>query len=195
MLGKHSGRHAFRDRVVELGFELDEFELNRTFLEFKKLADRKKDMFDADIEALILNAEGSAGGPWTMKTFAVSSGTDQGAEASITLLDEEASEKSATASGDGPIAAALSALETITSMQLTLKNFDLRSISMGEDAQGEVVVTVEYNDNLYRGHGVSTDIVEAGTRAYLEVINRILRRKAAGIADGDASKAGHQATI
>ena len=180
VLGKHSGRHAFRERVEQLGFELDDFELNRAFLDFKKLADRKKDMFDADIEAIVLSADSDARGPWTMQSFQISSGTGRAASATLTLVDEDETTHSITANGEGPIEAATEALAEITGLRLTLKKFDLRSLSMGEDAQGEVVVTVDYDGETYRGHGVSVDIVEAGTRAHLEVINRILRRIASG---------------
>ncbi|MEM1263609.1 MAG: 2-isopropylmalate synthase [Pseudomonadota bacterium] len=180
VLGKHSGRHAFRERVEQLGFDLDEFELNRAFLDFKKLADRKKDMFDADIEAIVLSADGNTSGPWTMQSFQISSGTDRAASATLTLLDEDQTARTLTANGEGPIEAATEALAELTGLRLELKNFELRSLSMGEDAQGEVVVTVDYEGETYRGHGVSVDIVEAGTRAHLEVINRILRRIASG---------------
>lgn len=176
VLGKHSGRHAFRERVNALGFEVDDFELNRAFMEFKSLADRKKEMFDADIEAIIMNADGASPGPWTMQTFAVSSGTDVEATANVSLRNESGAIVDAEATGIGPIEAASNALAKITGLELVLKNFELRSISVGEDAQGEVVTTVEYNGETFRGHGVSVDIVEAGARAHLEVSNRILRR-------------------
>ncbi len=180
VLGKHSGRHAFRERVEGLGFELDDFELNRAFVEFKKLADRKKDMFDADIEAIVLSADGNTSGPWTMQAFEVTSGTAAPASATLTLLDENGDPHSVTATGEGPIAAATEALGQITGLRLVLRKFDLRSLSVGEDAQCEVVVSVDYDDESFRGHGFSVDIVEAGTRAHLEVINRILRREASG---------------
>ena len=81
--------------------------------------------------------------------------------------------------GGGPIDASFKALERATGIVMELRNFEVRSVTMGEDAQGEVTVTVEYNGQSYRGHGVSTDIVEAGALAYLDVINRICRRSAA----------------
>ena len=92
MLGKHSGRHAFRDRVKDLGFDLDDFEVNRAFQEFKKLADKKKDMYDGDIEAIIMNVDSTSTGPWTMKSMQVTSGTDSDAAANIVLLDEAGKE-------------------------------------------------------------------------------------------------------
>jgi 2-isopropylmalate synthase len=177
VLGKHSGRHAFRDRVRELGFELDEFETNRAFKEFKKLADKKKDVYDGDIEAIIMHADNASLGPWTMKSLKVWTSTDDPAAATIVLRDEDKAETSVTAEGDGPIAAAFQALEKATGVVLTLKNFELHSASVGEDAQGEVTVTVDYEGDSYRGNGTSVDIVEAGSRACLEVMNRILRRR------------------
>ena len=187
VLGKHSGRHAFRERVSDLGFHLDEFETNRAFQEFKKLADRKKDVFDGDIEALIMNVDGASSGPWILKNLAVQTATDALATATVTLVDEDGNDASRTATGDGPVAAAFTAIENLTGVTLTLKNFELHSASIGEDAQGEVTVTVEHEGLSYRGRGASVDIVEAGSRACLEVINRIIRRDRRGVAaSGDA---------
>ena len=181
VLGKHSGRHAFRDRLVELGFELDEFETNRAFQEFKKLADKKKDIYDGDLEAIVMNAGGASSGPWILKSLEVQTHTDEPATAAITLIGEDGTEVSDSAHGDGPVAAAFQALEHVTGVELVLSNFELHSASIGEDAQGEVTVTVEYEGQSFRGRGASVDIVEAGTRACLEVMNRILRRKDRGV--------------
>lgn len=194
VLGKHSGRHAFRDRVSELGFDLDDFEVNRAFQEFKKLADMKKEMYDGDIEAIIMNVNNSSAGPWIMKSMRVTSSTDGDATACIELLDEAGQERREEVSAPGPVEAAFKALEEITGVHLTLRNFDLRSASAGDDAQGEVTVTVDYDDRPYRGYGTSIDIVEAGSRAYLEVINRILRRQARGQSTRKASDV-NRATI
>ena len=194
VMGKHSGRHAFRDRVRELGFELDDFETNRAFQEFKKLADKKKDVYDGDIEAIIMNADGRSSGPWTLKSLEVQTHTNQPATTAITLIGEDGREQMESAHGDGPVAAAFLALEKATGVQLTLRNFELHSASIGEDAQGEVTVTVEHGGANYRGRGASVDIVEAGCRACLEVMNRILRRKQHGTA-GPGSPSREQATI
>ncbi len=195
VLGKHSGRHAFRDRVKDLGFDLDEFETNRVFQEFKKLADKKKDMYDGDIEALIMNVDSSTAGPWSLQSLQIVSETDQQASAVVRLLNEDGNEVSKSAEADGPVAAAFTAIEEATGVSLALKKFELHSATVGEDAQGEVVVTVDHNGNSYRGHGVSVDIVEAGSRAYLEVVNRILRRRERGLdTDPDSDDVSH-ATI
>jgi 2-isopropylmalate synthase len=194
VLGKHSGRHAFRNRVQQLGFELDEFETNRAFQEFKKLADKKKDLYDGDIEAIIMNVDNASGGPWTLKSLEVQTSTDKPAQATVELIDENTQVVSASAEGDGPIAAAFQALEQVTGVVLTLKNFELHSASRGEDALGEVTVTVDHDGSSYRGNGTSVDIVEAGSRACLEVINRILRRKERG-SDTDLAADAERATI
>lgn len=195
VLGKHSGRHAFRDRVRELGFDLDEFETNRAFQEFKKLADRKKDMFDGDIEAIVMNADSASGGPWTLQSLQVSSGTDRKASAEVRLLDDSGSAVHKSAAADGPAQAVFVALELATGVSPVLKNFELHSATMGEDAQGEATVIVDFNGRTYRGHGASMDIVEAGGRAYLEVINRILRRQEREIGNMPAGNAAGRAAI
>ncbi len=184
VLGKHSGRHAFRNRVRELGFELDDFETNRAFMEFKKLADKKKDVYDGDIEAIIMNVDSASAGPWILKSLSVRTESEQPATATVVLVGEDGTEVSQSASGDGPVAAAFLALENVTGIVLSLKSFELHSASMGEDAQGEVTVTVEHDGSSYRGRAASVDIVEAGSRACLEVMNRLLRRSRRGAPDG-----------
>ena len=195
VLGKHSGRHAFRDRVRELGFDLDDFETNRAFQEFKKLADKKKDIYDGDIEAIIMNADSASSGPWSLGSLEVRTATDEPARATVVLIGENGEEATASAEGDGPIAAAVQALEELTGVIITLRNFELHSATMGEDAQGEVTVTVEHDGNDFRGHGASVDIVEAGCRACLEVINRILRRRHLGGPDPDSTASMERALI
>ena len=195
VLGKHSGRHAFRDRVKDLGFDLDEFEVNRAFQEFKKLADRKKDMYDGDIEAMITNVDNSSTGPWILKSLQITSGTDMDATAILILIDENGREFKKAATADGPVEAAFTALEDISEVDLTLHNFELHSATIGEDAQGEATVTVAFNGKSYRGHGTSQDIVEAACKAYLEVINRILRRRERGLDDTPIKTDVSRATI
>jgi 2-isopropylmalate synthase len=195
VLGKHSGRHAFRDRVKELGFELDDFEANRAFQEFKKLADKKKDVYDGDIEAIIMNVDSASSGPWNLKKLDVQTSSDEPARATVVLVGQDSEEVSASAEGDGPVAAAFAALEQLTGVQLTLKKFDLHSASVGEDAQGEVTISVVYENDVYRGNGASVDIVEAGARACLEVSNRILRRRIRNGSDPDNAASLTRATI
>jgi 2-isopropylmalate synthase len=173
VLGKHSGRHAFRERVRELGFELDELELNRVFEEFKALADRKKELFDGDIEALVLRAEGSAHGPWSLTQLDVT--TQMGAQASVTVRLQHADGRTSSyqATGDGPVDAAYKAIEQATAVVVKVRKYEVHALTVGEDAQGEAVIYVDYNERSYRGSGVSTNVVEASCTALLEVINRI----------------------
>jgi 2-isopropylmalate synthase len=174
-----------------LGFELDDFETNRAFQEFKKLADKKKDVYDGDIESIIMNADSSTSGPWTLKTLEVQTHTDEPATATVTLVGEDGTEVSKSARGDGPVAAAFQALEAATGVDMVLRNFELHSASIGEDAQGEVTVTVEIDGQSFRGRGASVDIVEAGCRACLEVMNRTLRRRERGETTSTGTSATH----
>jgi 2-isopropylmalate synthase len=179
VLGKHSGRHAFRERVTELGFEMDDVELQRCFEEFKNLADRKKDMYDADIEAIILNVDVGKAGPWTMDELHITAGTGTIAAAAVKVRHSDGYTVEEAAAGDGPVAATFKALERATKLELNLKNFEVHGVTVGDDAQGEVTVTVEYNGRDYRGQAVSTDTMESAGLAYLEVINRVTRRQLA----------------
>jgi len=174
VLGKHSGRHAFRERVQELGFELDELEINRVFEEFKALADKKKELFDGDIEALVLRAEGQAAGPWSLLALRTVADSASAAEAEVRLQHADGRVVERAARGDGPVDAAFKAIEAATGIEVSLRKFELRSVSVGEDAQGEAIVYVEYNERSYRGSSVSTNIVESSTMAFLDVFNRIV---------------------
>ncbi len=173
VLGKHSGRHAFRERVRDLGFELDDAELNKVFERFKALADRKKELFDGDIEALVLKLDTESGGPWFLDSLYTESQSGTDATARVQLHHADGRKAERTASGDGPVDAALKAIEEATDTQVTLRKFEVRSVSSGEDAQGEALVTVEHNGRTHRGSSVTTNIVESGVRAFLEVVNRI----------------------
>ena len=173
VLGKHSGRHALRDRIRELGFQLGEAEFDRVFTEFKALADRKKELFDGDIEALVLRTDGAGEGPWTLARLETTSITGEPARAVVALAHADGRLVERRATGDGPVDAAFQAIEAATDIHPALRKFELRSLSEGEDAQGEALVSVECNGRSYRGASVSTDIVESAVRAFLDVINRI----------------------
>jgi 2-isopropylmalate synthase len=173
VLGKHSGRAALRERIKELGFELSDAELVRVFEDFKSLADKKKEMFDGDIEALVLKAEFGASGPWHLESLHAVSDSGATATARVGLRHGDGRMLVQDATGDGPVDAAFKAIEAATGVPVTLRKFEVRSVTMGEDAQGEAVVTVEFNGRSYRGSSVTTDIVESGVRAFLEVVNQI----------------------
>ena len=195
VLGKHSGRHAFRERITELGFDIDDFALNAAFGRFKQLADRKKDIYDSDIEALLMNDGGDTQGPWFLDSLTVTSSSGAHATATVEMHREGSEPVIEAAVGSGPVEAACTALERITGLNLELIHYDVRGVSIGEDAQGEVTTTVTFNNATYRGHGISTDIVEASARAWLEVMNRILRRREQGLADLGGDKDVQRATV
>ena len=173
VLGKHSGRHAFRERVRELGFELGEAELNRVFAEFKALADKKKELFDGDIEALVLRGDGGDAGPWSLAALWTSTTSGAAASAVVRLQHSDGRSIEQGATGDGPIDAVFKAIESATGTAVKLHKFEVRSVSEGEDALGEALVYVDHNERSYRGASISTNIIESSARAFLEVINRI----------------------
>jgi 2-isopropylmalate synthase len=173
VLGKHSGRHAFRERVRELGFELDEVEINRLFDEFKALADKKKELFDGDIEALVMRAENAADGPWQLRRLQVHTDSNGSAQVTLRLTHSDGRDIEQHMSAEGPVDAVVKAIDAATGTAVQLRKFEVHSVSVGEDAQGEALLTVEHDGRSYRGAGVSTNIIEAAARSYLEVINRI----------------------
>ncbi len=174
VVGKDSSRETLRERLEALGFTLEEAEFNRVFTEFRALAERKQELFDGDIEALVLRVEASAAGPWQLKQLNIrSSSGPEGAQATICLSHKDGRLVEHTARGDGPVDAAFRALEAASGVAVTLRKFEVRAVTYGQDAQGEAVVEAEYQNRSFRGASASTDIVEAGTRALLEVINRI----------------------
>jgi 2-isopropylmalate synthase len=178
VLGKHSGRHAFRERVRELGFELNDEELKRVFEEFKTLADKKKELFDGDIEALVLRTGDHGVGPWTIESLETSSSSNGDARATVRLTHADGRTMQESGTGDGPIDAAFKAIERATGVTVTLHSFEVRSVSEGEDAQGEAVVSVIHNDRSYRGASIHTNIIESSAAAFIEVINRIQTSRA-----------------
>ncbi|MEM7811053.1 MAG: 2-isopropylmalate synthase [Planctomycetota bacterium] len=184
VLGKHSGRHAFRDRVAALGHSLDAETFERVFTDFIALADKKKEVFDSDILALIEDRAGGTDGEdrWEAVGYQVSAGSGAKPTATLTLTDRrhDGEEQTDAAIGDGPIDACFRTLERITGVEAKLLDFQVRGVSGGKDALGEVVIQVDVDGRTYRGKGVSTDIVEAGMRAYLKALNRF-------DADGGAS--------
>ncbi|HEX4025163.1 MAG TPA: 2-isopropylmalate synthase [Steroidobacteraceae bacterium] len=195
VLGKHSGRHAFRERVKQLGFELDEAELNRVFEEFKALADRKKELFDGDIEALVLRAGGAQDGPWALEQLGVEVHSGAQAIASVRLRHRDARVIEREARGDGPVDAAYKAIVLATGAAVTVRKFEVHAVTIGEDAQGEAILYVDSGGRSYRGSSISTNIIEAAGRALLEVINRIeLSRQAGARALAEARDPGLAAT-
>lgn len=176
VLGKHSGRHAFEARLIELGFELSPSELESCFLEFKKLCDKKKEISDSDLEALARNRQPAEVEGYTLERFSVQSGNVSTATAVVVLRKgEELFEE--VSLGDGPIDAAYKAIDKIIAPpEHSLENYSIHSVSEGKDSLGEVVVMLKMADRLFSGKGLSTDIIEASILAYINAVNKIMRQ-------------------
>ena len=178
VMGKHSGRAALKDRASKLGFELSDNQLQSVFVAFKELADAKKEVFDADIEALIMGETVGSQGPWSIDSLYVSAGSDdkRNPQASVKLKHEDGRALAAINEAAGPVNAVFLAISEITGHPLHLDSFAVQSVTEGKDAMAEASVQVSTEFESYHGRGASTDTVLAGAKAYLDVINRIERR-------------------
>jgi len=179
VLGKHSGRHALRQRVQELGYHLNEEQLQQIFEGFKVLADRKKVIYNADIEALAEAQIHSGPAVWTLEAVTCNAGSATIPSAVVCLWLQDGTIRREAALGDGPVDAVFKAIEQITGIEVLVRDYRIRSVTVGEDAQGEAHIEVEHNGRTLSGRAVSTDIIEASALAFLQVINRIASRKAA----------------
>lgn len=177
VLGKHSGRHALRQRVEDLGYHLDEEQLNKVFQSFKELADQKKEVYNSDIEALAESQLRKGPGLWTLEAVTCNAGSGTIPSAAVCLWHKDGTIKRDAVFGDGPVDAVLKAIERITGIEINLRDFRVTSVSIGQDAQGEAHVEAEYQGRILHGRGVSTDIIEASALAFLQVINRIALRE------------------
>jgi 2-isopropylmalate synthase len=174
VMGKHSGRAALRDRIQYLGYSsLSDEKLDEVFVAFKKLADKKKEVFDEDIEALVDDQLERASSLFELVSLQVTAGSTTTPTATITLKDAAGAPHTDASVGDGPVDAIYSAIARLTGIKLSLLDYRLRSISRGKEAQGEVTIEAMHNDVKLIGRGVSTDILEASARAYLHAINRL----------------------
>jgi 2-isopropylmalate synthase len=175
VLGKHSGRNAFRTRLAELGIEFaSEEELNSAFSRFKDLADKKQEIFDEDLQALVTE-EGQANVNEHVRLVAlkVCSQTGETPLAELTL-SINGTEQSASSDGSGPVDAAFKAIESIMNSGGQLQLYSVSNITSGTDAQGEVTVRLEKGGRILNGHGADTDIVIASAKAYLNALNKLV---------------------
>lgn len=178
VLGKHSGRAALADRAKTLGFSLTPEQLVTVFEQFKILADKKKEIYDGDIIALVQQQiSGAVDEQWSLIDYTVTSGRDRLPEVELTLKHGDEAKTQKVTQGDGPIDAAFWAVEKITGIELVCKDFRVRSATLGRDAIGEVNLEVEHKGRSYRGVGVSTDSVESTILAMLNAINRIISQQ------------------
>jgi 2-isopropylmalate synthase len=177
VLGKHSGRAALADRARILGYQLTGEQLQTVFEDFKRLADRKKEVYDGDIVALIeQQLYGVEEEEWQLVAFEASSGTGRKPSVKLTLRHGNEDQTVESSDGDGPIDCAFLATEKLTGYKLTCQDYQVQSATLGHDALGEVTLEVEYHGEVIRGRGVSTDTVEATVMAILNAVNRIAQR-------------------
>jgi 2-isopropylmalate synthase len=173
VLGKHSGRAALADRVKALGYNLNREQLDTLFQQFKVLADKKKEVYDGDLAALVEQQLQAAPERFALVGYQVTSGTGRAPEVFLKLRRGDQEIETRLSCGDGPVDAIFLAIEELTGITVHCTDFRVHSVTVGKDAQGEVIVVVEYEGQLYRGRGVSTDSVEAAAKAFLNAINRI----------------------
>lgn len=180
VLGKHSGRHALVKRLKDLGYHVNPADLERIFSAFKELADKKKYVFDEDIAALVEEGIRQIPEAYSLDYLNTSSGSGIIPTATLRLAKNGKTQQEKrvvfqeAACGDGPVDAAYKAIDKIVGIKLKLADYNLRALSGGKDAQGEVNVKVDYKGVSYSGRGASTDIIEASAKAYLQAINKII---------------------
>jgi 2-isopropylmalate synthase len=183
VLGKHSGRHALKDRIRALGFDLDDDVLSRVFEKFKKLADKKKEVFDEDL--IIIAEEELMAVPraFELDYIQTTSGNKVLPTATVCLKrGEEVFQDSAI--GDGPVEASYNVIDRITGFPGKLLSYQIRAVTQGREALGEVTVKVEFNGVTVLGRGASTDIVEASVKAYINAVNKYVYKKERGEGNG-----------
>ena len=179
VLGKHSGRHALRDRVLELGYHLNDGQLNTVFDDFKALADKKKEVYDEDLIVLIEMHIQDVTPVWQLVSLHTTAGTGILPTATIAIRNPEGQVIQDAAIGDGPVDAIFKAVERVTGIAANLKAFAVRGVTAGKDAQGEVSLELEVTsaDRAFRGRAASTDIIEASAQAYINAVNAIVARR------------------
>ena len=173
VLGKHSGKHAFRERITTLGYSLSDAELNEAFKRFKELADRKKSVYDKDIEAIVAKEAMQVPKTFTLERFVINSGNTISSTAIIAMKREDKLIEKVS-QGSGPIDAAFKAIDKIVGRKIELNDYQIDAISEGEDALGDArVVLRSESGEVYSGHGLSTDVIEASIKAYINAINKM----------------------
>lgn len=174
VLGKHSGRHAFNDKLVQLGYILTKEELDIAFKKFKDLADKKKDVFDRDIDALVSGQKIEVPKTFELERFVINSGNTITSTATVRVKKDNETIIEEVAVGEGPIDASFKAIEKIVDRNFELEDFSLSSVTEGEDALGDAVIKLKDNGHIYVGRGLSTDIIEASITAYINAVNKII---------------------
>jgi 2-isopropylmalate synthase len=179
VLGKHSGRHAFTKRLEDLGYELTREEINRAFARFKDFADKKKEIFDEDLEAIVEDELSAVTDVFTMEYIHTTAGNQTVPTATVRLRKDDVVLQDA-AIGDGPVDAAYQAIDRITTVPGRLIDYQIKAVTGGKDAIGEVHVKVQFNGDVVTGKAASTDVIEASARAYLNAVNKVAFRMKRG---------------
>ncbi len=181
VLGKLSGRHYFKQHMEELGYELTNEELNRAFSAYKELADKKIEVDDRDLEAIVsdnLQSAGLTGDVWRIEHVQVSSGDHATPTATLRLLSPEGDILTDAATGTGPVDAVYRAINRITGLSPELTEFSVNAVTEGIDAQGKVTIRIEDEGQTYTGRSADTDIIVASAKAYMGALNRMLNVRA-----------------
>jgi 2-isopropylmalate synthase len=172
VLGKHSGRHAFAERLRELGFEIEGEEFQRAFKRFKDLADSKKVVYNEDLEAIVADSSISSEDRFELVSLAIQSGTSGAAHASVQLRVDGVARET-TASGVGPVDAVFKGISDLTETESELERYQVHAVTAGLDAQGEVSVTIREDGRTVVGHGAHEDILVASGKAYVHALNKL----------------------
>ena len=181
VMGKHSGRHAFKQRLIALGYNLNDELMQQAFERFKVVADKKKDIYDEDLEAIVEEISDVSETPevYRLEYVQTTSGTTTAPTATVKLYKGEKSLEGAGC-GDGPIDAAFQTIQRLTKTKSKLANYQLKAITGGTDAMGEVVVMIEEKGLVVNGRATSTDIIVASVKAYINALNKMEMRLAKG---------------
>lgn len=184
VLGKHSGRHALKQRFEEMGYQLSRAELDKAYKLFTKLADRKKEVFEEDLMAILQDGLRDIPETYALRLVQALAGNHKPSTATV-VLERDGKVFVQSATGDGPVAAAYEAIDQITGLRGQVVDYTIRSVSRGRDAVGEVFVHVDFDGRMFTGKAASTDIVDASARAYLHSVNKLMyaNRRRAGLVD------------
>lgn len=176
VLGKHSGRHAFRERVKSLGYELTDEQIDNAFVVFKQIADKKKEVYDEDIEAIVADRVLHWAEKYKLESVNIASGTDMLPAATV-KINMDGNVVTESGQGDGPVDAVYKTITSITKTRSRLLRYQVNAITGGTDAQGEVSVRIEEGDHTVSGTGSDTDIIVASAKAYINALNKLEQRK------------------
>ncbi len=173
VMGKHSGRHALRKKYLELGFKLSESELEKAYILFKKVADKKKEVFDEDLIVTVRDALRISPPVYKLKNIQSTAGNQVIATATV-VLEREGAQMTDSSIGSGPVDSALKAIDRITGVEGKLIEYSVHSVTGGRDAVGEVFMKVDFGKASFIGKAASLDIVDASARAYLDAVNKMI---------------------